>query len=164
MWLGNSAQICAEYFSRTHLDDEVFEFDGSDVFGSLNNDASKGKNQPQPVAPKNIEVTLKCSMEELYNGAMKVARYTRTKIHPDGRTKTQVQEEIPIEIKPGYSQDKTKLKLRGRGHEEYSHPASDLLISIKRVVDDDTVWARKGDNLIYTHPISLQDSFNAKPI
>jgi len=59
---------------------------------------------------------------------------------------------------------KTKLKLKGKGNEEYRWPASDVIISIKRIVDDDTVWNRRGDNLIYTHPISLADSFNAKPI
>ena len=88
MWLGNSASICAEFFARTHLDGEVFEFDGSDIYGSLAADGHRGKNQPRPPAPKNIEVTLKCSMEELYNGSMKQLVYTRTKIHPDGRTKT----------------------------------------------------------------------------
>jgi len=33
-----------------------------------------------------------------------------------------------------------------------------------KLVNDDCKWARKGDNLIYTHSISLEDSFNAMPI
>ena len=61
-YLGNSMEIFNHYFSTTHLNNDVYEMDGSDVFGSLNNDAMKGKNQRKPFPPKNVEVTVKCSL------------------------------------------------------------------------------------------------------
>jgi len=69
-------EIFNHYFSTTHLNNDVYEMDGSDVFGSLNNDAMKGKNQRKPFPPKNVEVTVKCSLQEFYNGSMKTVRYT----------------------------------------------------------------------------------------
>ena len=68
------------------LNRERFEYDGSDMFGSLLGDAHAAKRKPKPAAPKNVEVNIKCSLIEFYNGSLKMIKYKRDKIYPDGRS------------------------------------------------------------------------------
>jgi DnaJ-class molecular chaperone len=51
------------------------EHDGSDQYGSMFGDAFGGQNYPKPVAPKDIELTLNCTLYELYNGCLKKIAY-----------------------------------------------------------------------------------------
>jgi len=55
-------------------------------------DSQKGKEQPKKDAPKNVEVTVKCTIAEFYNGSIKKVKYQRQKIGLDGRTYTTVEE------------------------------------------------------------------------
>lgn len=41
---------------------ETFELDGQDIYGSLLGDGFQAKNQLKPAAPKDIELTLSCSL------------------------------------------------------------------------------------------------------
>jgi hypothetical protein len=41
---------------------ETFELDGQDIYGSLLGDGYKAKNQLKPDSPKDIEMTLSCSL------------------------------------------------------------------------------------------------------
>lgn len=56
---------------------ETFELDGQDIYGSLLGDGYKAKNQLKPDSPKDIEMTLSCSLQEFYNGSMKTVKYSR---------------------------------------------------------------------------------------
>ena len=47
------------------------------MFGSLNGDAHGAKRKPKPNAPKNVEVNIKCSLIEFYNGSLKMIKYKR---------------------------------------------------------------------------------------
>lgn len=63
-----------------------FDQDGSDLFGSFLADSYNGKKMPKKSAPKNVEVTIKCTIKEFYNGCLKDIKYERAKIGMDGRT------------------------------------------------------------------------------
>lgn len=86
VFLANSDEICNNFFGTTHFNQNAFEQDGSDLFGSLLSDSFKGKYQPKKDAPVNVEVTLKCTIAEFYNGSLKCIKYNRSKINLDGRT------------------------------------------------------------------------------
>jgi DnaJ-class molecular chaperone len=86
------------------------------MFGSLLGDAHGAKRKPKPAAPKNVEVNIKCSLVEFYNGSLKMVKYTRDKIYPDGRSITKCEEEFQVEIQPGMD-TKTVLTFAGLGNE-----------------------------------------------
>jgi hypothetical protein len=53
---------------------------------------------------EDLEVSVECTLNELYNGAMKEVKYKRTLIQYDGQVvDTEEMESLQIEIKPGYS-------------------------------------------------------------
>ena len=118
---------------------------------------------PKKDPPSNVEVTVLCTIAEFYNGSMKQVMYNRTKIGLDGRTYTTVPEYQAVQVKPGDSHN-TMFTFRGKGNEEYGHPRSDLIIKLVQAEEKNQRFARSGDNLIYTHSISLRDSFNSTPI
>lgn len=66
-----------------------------------------------------------------------------------------------VHIKPGYS-SQTVLVLNGQGHETVHRTVSDLYFQIKEIPHSQFV--RKGDDLIYTHNLSLADAIDAKSI
>ena len=54
---------------------------------------------------------------------MKTIKYQREKTYPDGRSINRVEEEMKIEVKPGYD-EKTVLTFPGKGNEQYTHEQS----------------------------------------
>jgi DnaJ homolog subfamily B member 13 len=132
---------------------EKSEEDGRDHYGSLLGDAFGGKNQPLLPAPADIEVTLECTLPELYNGCIKQASYSRNLLLHDGKTTRAQREEISVEVKPGYSSE-TVLTYKSKGHETEGHKPSNLVIKIAE--NHDNQYRRKGDDLIYTHTLTLE--------
>lgn len=61
-FLGNSEEIHDKFFDTKTPMQETFELDGQDIYGSLLGDGYKAKNQLKPEAPKDIELTLNCSL------------------------------------------------------------------------------------------------------
>jgi len=57
-----------------------------------------------------------------------------------------------IEVKPGYSES-TVLNFPTKGNEAHAHKPSQLLIKFKQVAHEQ--FRRNGNDLIYTHPITL---------
>jgi len=49
--------------------------------------------------PPTLEVTVECTLNELYNGCSKKVTYKRNILNKDGRTTREVQETREIEIK-----------------------------------------------------------------
>jgi DnaJ-class molecular chaperone len=70
----------------------------------------------RPKNPSDITVTLPCSLAEFFNGSLKTVKYMRNKILPDNRTIQQVEEEVQVEVKPGYDLD-TILNFSNMGNE-----------------------------------------------
>jgi DnaJ-class molecular chaperone len=55
-------------------------------------------------APKDLDVRLKCSLYEFYNGSLKECKYKRMKLLLDERTQIEVEESFAIELKVGDSE------------------------------------------------------------
>jgi len=128
-FLGNAEEIFDYFHEHQDVIGDDFELDGTDVFGSLLADAHGGKDHPKPEKPKDIVLTLKVTLEEFYNGSCRSVYYTRDQIYPNGRTINKVNEEVKVEIKPGYD-EKTVLTLHGLGNEQFGHKRGNLVIKL----------------------------------
>jgi len=71
----------------TYLDDN-----GKDELGSLFGFAFKGLNYQGPKSIPNLEVTVDCTLNELYTGCSKDVTYTRIVLNGDGQTTRNIQE------------------------------------------------------------------------
>lgn len=49
-----------------------------------------------------------------------------------------------------------------QGHDHYNH--SNLVVSLKAASEPNSPYSRSGNNLIYTHTMSLAESLNSSPI
>lgn len=164
VYLGNSDEISSAFFGTTHFNANSFEYNGSDLFGSLLGDGHKALNQPQKLYPKDVEVTVQCSLAEFYNGSAKKISYKRTATTVDGRTLKIVEEEHLVLVKPGHS-NSTVLIFKGKGNQQYDHyQRSNLIVKLQSLPEPDSRFSRSGNNLIYTHSISLRDSLDSSPI
>jgi len=163
IYLNNSDEICTKYFGTVHLNKNSYEYDGSDLFGSLLSDAHLAKQHAKKCAPKDVEVTLKCKLAEFYNGSAKKACYERDQVCIDNRTYRKVTEEQVVEVKPGQKLCST-MTFKGKGNEEYGHPRSNLIVKFAEEEEPECPFKRCGQNLVYTHDIGLRESFNSCPI
>ena len=164
IFLGNSDEIFEAFFSRkVPFKPDNFEDNASDLYGSILGDGHGGKSQKRPAAPKDLEIKVCCSLKEFYNGSMKTAKYSRDKIYPDGRSIKKVDEELSIEVKPGFDV-KTVLTFPGKGNEQYTHSQSKLIVKFTMDESISQKFVRRGDNLIYTHSLSLEDALRSATI
>ena len=127
-------------------------------------DGHKGLTQPTRLAPADVKVTLECTLAEFFNGSCKTINYKRTQTNIDGRTLNLVNEAFAIQVKPGHS-DSTVMTFKGKGnqgHDNYHH--SNLVVSLKAAPEPNSAYSRSGNNLIYTHSLSLAESLNSSPI
>ena len=110
---------------------------------------------------ENLELSVSCTLNELYNGAMKEISYKRTRIQYDGKeVETEEKESLNIEIKPGFS-TATRLVFPCKGNETDGAFPSDLIISLKE--SENANFRREGNDLIYVHKVSLIDALEPKP-
>ena len=152
---GNSFEIFKRFFGTQNPFNDNFQ--GVDP-ATLVNDPNDEK------APKDIHKEVPCSIYEFYNGSLKTLDYNRDRIMPDGRSTESVEEQLVIEVKPGFDTD-TVLTFASKGNEAYSYHQSKLVVSFTLQDDEiDSNYRRKGKNLIYTHTMSLEDALLSKPI
>lgn len=147
-YAGNSFEIFDRVFGTTNPFAEKLEDDGKDQYGSLLGDAFGGKNQPILPAPKEIEISLECTLHELYNGCLKKVSYEREVLLYDGKSTRSQKEEISVEVKPGFS-EKTVLTFASKGNEAEGHKPSKLIIKFVQIPNEN--YRRKDNDLIYTH-------------
>lgn len=83
---GNTFEIFEKFFGSANPFVDEFDDDGRDMYGSMFGSAVGGLNYPEPEAPKDVEVVLKCSLNEFYCGCMKTFEYIRDKLELDGKT------------------------------------------------------------------------------
>jgi len=143
--------------------DDIYEPDGTDVYGSLLGDAYGGKSKVKFNPPSDVEINLKCTLEEFYNGSLKKTTYKRDKIQGNGRSVCKIDEDIVVDVKPGYTAG-TKLRYKLRGNEQFSFPRSSLIVTLQLDESKETPFTRKGDDLIYTHRVSLEDALRSVPV
>ena len=101
--------------SKTEFLLEPRAVNGSDAQQSIFADSFGGHNQPKAGKPENVEVTLDCSLEELYNGAVKQFEYSRNIVQHDAKSIKPKTESMQVEVKPGFSES-TELVFKKMGH------------------------------------------------
>ncbi|KAL5203071.1 hypothetical protein ABZP36_014023 [Zizania latifolia] len=101
-----------------------------------------------------IERHLACSLEDLYKGATKKMKISRDVMDAAGKP-TNVEEILTIEIKPGWKKG-TKITFPEKGNETRNVIPADLVFIIEERAHPK--FKRDGNDLIYTHKISLVEA------
>ncbi len=103
-------------------------------------------------APK-IEQVLRLTLEELFYGTKKQFKITRSVIR-QGR-KEQVQETLPIDVKPGWKSG-TKITFQEKGDETPSTIAADIVFTLEQKPHPQ--FEREGNDLVKTVKIDLNEA------
>ena len=139
-------------------DNEKKSDESPSVFGS----AFGGQNYPTPEKLSPINITLECTLEELYTGCVKTIKYKKQKLNYDLRT-TNIEEVIQdVEIFKGYD-NSTVITFREKGNDSPGVVSSDLNVYIKELPHDKFRRINKND-LLYIHDISLVKALNSEPV
>ncbi|XP_052180527.1 uncharacterized protein LOC127793823 isoform X2 [Diospyros lotus] len=119
--------------------------------------SSASSAPPKKAAP--VENTLPCSLEELYKGAKKKMRISRT--ISDASGVRSMEEILTIEIKPGWKKG-TKITFPEKGNQEPGVIPADLIF----ILDEKphAVYARDGNDLVINLEISLLEALTGKTI
>lgn len=112
----NSDNFFEKHFSGADILSDTRAIDGTDVIPSFFADSLGGQGTAPKEAPKDIEVTLECTLEELYNGSIKSVIYCRNIVKFDAKTLLTARCEQQVEVKPGFSEE-TVLSFKGQGNE-----------------------------------------------
>jgi DnaJ-class molecular chaperone len=112
-------------------------------------------------APKDVEVTLECTMKDFYCGSVVLITFERQEIHHVPKVSTAFIREKYIEVKPGYSEE-TVLVFKGEGNAAYNQHTSDLVIKFKQIPHP--LYSRSGNHLVIRVPVSLEDALAQKPV
>lgn len=101
-----------------------------------------------------IEQTLPCTLEELYKGNTRKMKISRKVVDAQGRRRED-SEILEINIKPGWKKG-TKITFPEKGDEEPGTIPADIVF----VVDEKphNKFRREGNDLVYTHRLSLADA------
>ncbi|KAK1357780.1 dnaJ-like protein subfamily B member 1 [Heracleum sosnowskyi] len=104
-----------------------------------------------------VENLLPCSLEDLYKGAKKKMKISRTIV--DASRTRNVEEILTIDIKPGWKKG-TKVTFPEKGNQELGVIAADLIF----VIDEKphAIYTRDGNDLIMNQEISLLESLTGK--
>ena len=102
-----------------------------------------------------ITYNLQLTLLELFNGCIKTFEFLRREQHlKDGPIKEETKT-LKINIKPGWKKG-TKILFANEGDCMYGQLPSDVIFFIEELRH--VSFKRDGNNLIYTHQISLLDS------
>ncbi|KAJ9677309.1 hypothetical protein PVL29_022351 [Vitis rotundifolia] len=117
-----------------------------------------GSQAPRKAAP--VENLLPCSLEELYKGAKKKMKISRTISDAFGKIRT-VEEILSIDIKPGWKKG-TKITFPEKGNQEPGVIPADLIF----VVDEKPhlVFKRDGNDLLVDREITLLEALTGKAL
>ena len=72
-------------------------------------------------------ITLDCTISEFYNGSFKTIKFERQLLSFDGKTTRPCQEEMNVEVKPGFS-EKDEIVFPDKGNEAAGHKPSVLRV------------------------------------
>lgn len=132
-------------------------FGGGGVgFGGHGGGFGQQQYQQQP-AQKDPDVahSLRCTLEELYAGATKRVKLTRTVVDCASGRPAGKEEVLSIEVKPGWKAG-TKVRFEGKGDERAGARAGDIVFVIEEKPHDR--FKREGNNLVHVAKVSLADA------
>ena len=99
---------------------------------------------------------LTCSLSELYNGCVKTFEVSRKRFDSAGII-TDDCKVLTINVKQGWKKG-TKVTFPGEGDEGVDMVAADIIFVIQE--RNEKSFVRDGNNLVYTHRISLSDALS----
>ncbi|OAY47676.1 dnaJ homolog subfamily B member 1 isoform X1 [Manihot esculenta] len=107
-----------------------------------------------------IENALPCSLEDLYKGAKKKMRISRTVYDASGKIQT-LEEILTIDIKPGWKKG-TKITFPEKGNQEPGIIPADIIF----VVDEKPhpIYKRDGNDLVVDEEITLLEALTGKTL
>jgi len=70
---------------------------------------------------------------------------------------------MTVEVKPGFDTE-SSLKFASRGHQKQAYFQSALIVRFALKQQDGVNYHRKGDDLVYTHSLSLEDALMICPV
>uniref|UniRef100_A0A5B7AN21 J domain-containing protein n=1 Tax=Davidia involucrata TaxID=16924 RepID=A0A5B7AN21_DAVIN len=107
-----------------------------------------------------VENLLPCSLEDLYKGAKKKMKISRTIADASGKLRT-LEEILTIEIRPGWKKG-TKITFPEKGNQEPGVIPADLIF----VIDEkpDAIYTRDGNDLLVNQEISLLEALAGKTL
>ena len=126
--------------------------------GSIQTDLDKiNAKHRQP----DIEVELECELHEFYNGCVKEVNIARKEMLSQTESSVVNAERFNVTVLPGFNEE-TRLVYPKRGHEAFAAHPSDMVI--KFCQKPHANFQRKGDDLIYTHTLTLMEAIQMQPI
>lgn len=143
--------------------EEIFE----SFFGTLNPFATFGFGEAKPFASKldrpgarkldPVMHDLPCTLGELYNGCVKKFNITRMRLNENGELAEDTKQ-LTITVKPGWKKG-TKVTFPAEGDEAPGTTPPDVVFVVQEKADEtEGAYVRDGNNLIYTHKITLSDA------
>nr|XP_043617556.1 dnaJ homolog subfamily B member 1-like [Erigeron canadensis] len=129
---------------------------------NVNNGAGSGSGEGASSSRKApaVENPLACSLADLYKGAKKKMKISRTVLDSFGKVRT-VEEILTIEIRPGWKKG-TKITFPEKGNQEPGVIAADLIFVIDEKPHD--VYTRDGNDLLMNQEISLVEALTGKTL
>ncbi|KAM3307847.1 dnaJ subfamily B member 4 [Capsicum chacoense] len=131
---------------------------GGADFSGVGNSGTGGGGAFRKAAP--VENVLLCSLEDLYKGAKKKMKISRTVLDASGKLRT-LEEILTIDIKPGWKKG-TKVTFPEKGNEEPGIIPADLVFVIEEKPHH--VYARDGNDLTVNQEISLLEALTGKTL
>ncbi|MCO5596020.1 hypothetical protein L7F22_050074 [Adiantum nelumboides] len=120
-----------------------------------NEGTSSSPKKAQPVESK-----LPCTLEELFNGAVRKMKISRNVLGVGGKATT-TEEFLTINIKPGWKRG-TKITFPEKGNEQPGVVPADLIFVIDEKPHD--VFKRDGNDLIMSRDISLAEALGGSTV
>ncbi|XP_076914086.1 uncharacterized protein LOC143572960 isoform X2 [Bidens hawaiensis] len=126
---------------------------------NVNGGESSGSGSSVKKAPA-VENVLACSLVDLYKGAKKKIKISRTVLDSSGKIRN-VEEILTIEIKPGWKKG-TKITFPEKGNQEPGVIAADIIFVVDEKPHD--VFTRDGNDLVMNQEISLLEALTGKTV
>ena len=164
-YAGNAHQIFESFMGTSNPFAFIRDCDKmSDEQGSAFSSAYGGQYQAKALALalEPVIVEVKCSLSELYNGAIKDIEYMKQTLNPDKRTTSIKKCTMKVEVFPGYKEDSV-IEFKEMGNEAPGKKNSDLIVKI--VEEKDNAFKRENTHdLVYIKKITLSEALNSVPV
>jgi len=115
---------------------------------------SSGRGRTSPVKQSPIEKRFACTLEELYTGATKRMKITKTILDASGK-QMKAEKVLTINVKPGWKAG-TKITFPEEGDEEPGIIPADIVFILEE--KPHPIFKREGNDLIHTIDVTLRSA------
>lgn len=165
----NCYQIFDQFFLKCNPFHATFDGTGQTLHGSMFGSAFGGSHAPPADPAKDVEIDVPVTLGEFYHGCVKLVVYRRRRLALDGHTLRDEEDCVrQIIIRAGMESGQ-KLKFKAEGHEQYKREPTNLIVKLVDSPIETVIGTpagdtkRKGNDLIYTCRVTLQQALRAEP-